>query len=142
MDLTDLTEWKLKCIVQQTWQIKINKLSSIHYSPPCETYSFAHHGHNPHRQGSKPRAGMDGTLARQHDAMNGVVLNTLSAISIHAKRTVMSVEQPLCYFQYMLFTKKLLSAPGWIHRQGDHCSNRYDWEKIFPCKRTSWFLCS
>ena len=139
MDLSDLTESRFSTEINKAWAIRLKKISGIHYSPPCETYSYAHHNNNPHRIGTKPRLGAEGILARQHDAMNGTVLKTLGDISIRSK-AVISIEQPVCYFQYMPFTKRLLSRPGWMHKQADHCSNRDEDDIIFPRKRTSWFL--
>ena len=54
--------------------------------------------------------------------------------------TQISIEQPVCHFQFMPFTKRLLGRPGWFQKQADHCSNRGEDDIIFPRKRTDWFL--
>ena len=83
-DLSDFTENKMRDILRRHWQIRPKQLDSVHYSPPCQTYSFAHHGNNPYRAGIKPRAGPSGAIARQHDAMNGGMLKTLGDFSSKA----------------------------------------------------------
>ena len=140
LDLSDLTYSKLGKLVQDTWGIRLKQLATVHYSPPCETYSSAHHGHSPHRNGRHPKPGPEGLKARQHDALNGSMFETLAELARKTNRTIISIEQPVSDFRWMPFTRKLLRNEGWFAREASHCSNRYDHEQIYPRKNTHWFL--
>jgi hypothetical protein len=54
MDLKDLSFKKLTNLVNLHFGTKVGSVHAIHASPPCETFSDAHHGHNPHRDGMIP----------------------------------------------------------------------------------------
>ena len=130
MDLTYLTFPHLVSLLRDTWGIRPSQLTTVHYSPPCETYSSAHHGRNPHRNGLNPKHGVEGLKARQHDALNGVMFDTLRELARKTSNTVISVEQPVSDFIRMPFTRKLLRDTGWIVKEAAHCSNRYDDEPM------------
>jgi hypothetical protein len=140
MDITDLTPGRLTHLCYNKLKVKAKQISAIHASPPCETYSEAHHGNNPHRNGTSPRTDQDGMLARRHDALNGVVMQTLQDFAAKHSHVQISIENPVSMWKHMPFTRKLLKHKGWIIRTADHCMHRRNTDDIFPRKRTSWIL--
>ena len=115
---------------------KITQLSTIHASPPCTSYTDAHHGKSPHRYKTKPTS----DLARKHDCLNTNLFNVLRQASVHCYCMAISIENPVCIWQYMPFVRQLLNSPGWFKRTADHCMHRRAGERMFPRKRSTWLL--
>ena len=137
LDVRDLTYRTFQNLVRDKLGVKVSQLSSCHFSPPCTTYSTAHHGKNPHR-GKKMRARTK--LARDHDALNESVFDVLRQVSNQSFRTVITIENPLSNWRHMPFVRRMLAAPGWIERTADHCMHRREGEGKFPRKRSTWLL--
>ena len=49
MDVSHLTWRQFQNVVRDRLRCKPSQLTSVHFSPPCTTYTRAHHGKNPHR---------------------------------------------------------------------------------------------
>ena len=80
----DISKWSyntFKNLVRKHLDLSVSQLASVHGSPPCTTWSRAHHGKNPHRQRGKGRNLLPRTeLARQMDGFDwtaGVSLTQL-----------------------------------------------------------------
>ena len=159
LDVVGLTWRQFQNVVRDHLACKPSQLASVHFSPPCTTYTRAHHGKNPHRSGSNDakcqscnqvhesdeevhRVGLTpvSDTARKHDRLNESVLDTLRQLSNHAHKTVISVENPVGLYREMPFVKRLLGARGWFMRTADHCMHRRNDEGLFPNKRTTWLL--
>ena len=136
LDCRHLTYRMFSNLVRDHLGCSVAQLSSVHFSPPCTSYSTAHHGKNPHRKKLKPIT----KLAHDHDRLIDSVLSILKQVGRDSYRTTISVENPLSNFRHMPKVQNLLRTPGWFERTGDHCMNRRKNEPCFPRKRSTWLL--
>ena len=137
LDVRELSYRTFQNLARDKLHVKVSQLSSVHFSPPCTTYSTAHHGKNHHRgKHMRPKT----KLARDHDRLNESVLEVLKQVSHQSFRTVISVENPLSNWRHMPFVRRLLGSPGWFERTADHCMSRREGEEMFPRKRSTWLL--
>ena len=63
----DISRWTyntFKNLVCKHLNLSVNQLASVHGSPPCTTWSRAHHGKNLHRQRGKGRNLLPRTMTR------------------------------------------------------------------------------
>ena len=114
----DISKWSyntFKNLVRKHLNLAVNQLASVHGSPPCTTWSRAHHGKNPHRQRGKGRNLLPRTeLARHHDKILEAVCDVMRNVSNQSFHTVLSIENPLSNFKHMPAVRCLLSSPGWM----------------------------
>ena len=141
-DCADLTFEVLRDLVRKHLNCTLKQVSTYHASPPCTTYSLAHHNKNPHRKQNslEPRPGKNGDLARAHDKLNDIVLTVLRDVSRKVYSPVISIENPQNLWQYLDPVKALLNVPGWHKHTADHCSNLAPEDDVFPRKRSTWLL--
>ena len=140
----DISRWTyntFKNLVRKHLNLSVNQLASVHGSPPCTTWSRAHHGKNLHRQRGKGRNLLPRTeLAQHHDKILEAVCDVMRNVSNQSFHTVLSIENPLSNFKHMPAVRCLLSSPGWMEHTADHCMLRCNGERLFLCKQSTWLL--
>ena len=110
----------------------------MHVSPPCTTYSSAHHNNNFHRDGLQPLtpdAVLDDDLTRH-------MCELMSTFSSRHPDVLLSQENPVGLWQQLPWVRQLAEQPGWqLIQRIDHCmmTSSMD-EHSFPNKPTSYLV--
>ena len=77
-DVSSMSRLDLVNIVHNAWNITLDRIDHYHGSPPCETYSEAHHSKNFHRSGLIPLTGK----ATDHDRLNDNLCKLFHMLSL------------------------------------------------------------
>jgi hypothetical protein len=77
-DVSSMSRLDLVNIVHNAWNITLDRIDHYHGSPPCETYSDAHHSKNFHRSGLIPLTGK----ATDHDRLNDNLCKLFHTLSL------------------------------------------------------------
>jgi hypothetical protein len=109
MSMADLSTPVLRKLLYDAWSIAPDQLHALHWSHPCETYSEAHHNHNPHRNGLLPIS----QKAISHDNMLDSMANLLHEIATMHPSILITAENPVGLWQHMTAVQKLSCEPGW-----------------------------
>ena len=110
----------------------------IHASPPCTTYSTAHHSRNFHRDDLvplTPSAVLDDDLTRNMCA-------TMETVATKHPHVLLSQENPVGLWSQLPWVQRLSQQPNWqLVQRMDHCmmTSHLD-EFAFPNKPTSYLL--
>ena len=116
----------------------VHDVAHVHISPPCTTYSVAHHGKNFHRDGVDPvswQAHEDDTLVRN-------TCNLLHDVTTRHPSIMATAENPLGLWAGLQCVQDLAQRPNWqLVERIDHCmmTSELD-EGYFPNKPSSWLL--
>jgi hypothetical protein len=119
--------------------VRLQKLSGLHVSPPCTTFTKAHHAddeRNPHRVHGVATS----DLAKEHDRLLRNLCEILHEVAQRTFSTVLSIENPDCSFQFQRPVLRLLGRAGWQKRTADHCVMSNDRDPICPRKRSTWIM--
>jgi hypothetical protein len=118
MDVKHLMLLHLAQLTQEQWGIAPTGVSHYHYSPPCETLSNAHHGHNPHFDGLTPVS----KKAVRDLASLEQVLSTLQKSGLSSEHTLVTVENPRAKFMKLPVVRALARQTDWtLFERADHC---------------------
>ena len=136
LNLTDFTYCGFQNLMHNKLSCKITQLLKIHALSPCTLYTDTHHSKNPHRYKTK----LTSNLVCKHNHLNTNLFNVLRQASVHCYHTVISIENLVCVWQYMLFVCQLLNVPGWFKCTTDHCMHQCVGEHMFLHKHSIWLL--
>jgi hypothetical protein len=138
MDASKIDIQSLQRIVYNAWRVPLDRVQHGHASPPCETYSDAHHNKNSHRSNMMPIT----QLARDHDDLNANLCTLLSDWSAYNPRVLLTLENPFNSIWCALpSVQALAEKQNWnIQFESHYCANTSTdlLDGPYPKKPTTW----
>jgi hypothetical protein len=138
IDASTIDIASLQRIVHNAWRVPLDRVQHGHASPPCETYSDAHHNKNAHRSNMMPVT----ELARQHDKLNSNLCTLFSDWSTYNPNVLLSIENPFnSIWSALPSVEALASKHSWsIQFESHYCANTSDTllDGPYPKKPTTW----
>ena len=137
----DVTEWTYDELERQLRIVgcDVREVAHMHVSPPCTTYSEAHHGNNVHRHGLEAVS----EDAARDDVLTFNMCRLMQQFAEIHTGVLLTQENPVGLWLQLPWVRRLAQRDNWqLVERVDHCmmQSQLDGDIIFPNKPTSYLV--